>query len=256
MNRIAAPILSDEIDAPRQIIRGNESAPDRRPLAPLNSRNLSGFDGPAVRGHDSVATMPRHLFWLVWLATSGCGGGIDPVAPSPPPPAVSAADPTIADLAPGMYRLTVSADHTASDFAPACGGPRVVFPDGMLAFLTLMLAKDGAEWVGRAVAPGADLELRFRDAGRSPLGRPKITGTLRGQAHDSGFTLLPRNMTFFAAGAEAGGSALVDAEVGFLYGSHIFGLARGDLRFRDAADRTSACTVVHISASETVIRSR
>jgi hypothetical protein len=112
----------------------------------------------------------------------------------------------------------------------------------------LVVSKEGSEWVGRTTVAGADIELRFRDAGEPSVGRRVFSGTIRGHAPDAGLRgmIEPRDVSVII-----GAGSTIEGETAFISNvSTLVGRARGDFQFSDSAGNTASCSVVsiHINA--------
>ena len=128
---------------------------------------------------------------------------------------------------------------------PACV-PAFVPRDGTHVATQVVLAREGGEWVARALdAATSSMVLSFHEAGRSVLGRT-VAGTLRGWALNvPRFTLeRPRDVRVAVAGQGLRGGAAVEGTVPPL-DSFVLGSVTGDIRFSDAAmTASSSCSKI------------
>ena len=177
------------------------------------------------------------LLCLACVTVAACGSS--PVEPTRIPL------PSVPTFATGAYNIQILGyDFSSVPEIPACAGPIGVPTSGKAVTVDLVVVKEGAEWVGRTTAAGADIELRFRDGGEPTLGRRVFSGTIRGRARDEGLRglLEPRDVL-----VALGGGATVEGETAFINRvSTLVGRVRGDVRFSDSAGNTSTCSVVQI----------
>jgi hypothetical protein len=149
----------------------------------------------------------------------------------------------------GRYTVTLTGfDFSTDPEIPACDGPIGVPRSGKGVTVELQVVREGAEWVGRGTSPGNDIEMRFRDAGLSSLGRRMFSGSIRGRAPDAGLrgTTEPVDVVVVI-----GSGAIVEGQTAFLTtASTLVGRARGQFGFSDTAGNSGTCSVVaiHINA--------
>jgi hypothetical protein len=174
---------------------------------------------------------------LACAILAGCGSS--PVEPTRIP------FPSAPTFSTGQYTIQIIGfDFSSVPEIPACAGPIGIPTAGKAVIVELQVAKEGSEWVGRATAAGADLELRFRDSGERSFGKRAFSGTLRGRARDGGRPgfIDPRDVSVLI-----GAGSTVEGETAFVRNvSTLVGRALGDFQFADSAGNTASCSVVQI----------
>jgi hypothetical protein len=169
------------------------------------------------------------------------GSGSQPLAPSADTPPALTAPP----FPVGPYWISISGYDNPTPGLPACDKPAGEPPAGKHVTVQVTVVKEGGEWVGRVAEGPGDLELRFRDAGDLPFALRAFTGTLRGQAADTGIPGAARPTDVTIA---IDGSAIADGQTAIPFSARVLsGRASGGIRFRDANGRSGACSGVSLT---------
>lgn len=168
---------------------------------------------------------------LVAAATLSCGRS--PIGPDPDP-----TPDTLYEKA-GLQRVSISGFGLSNDPEfPVCT-PFGVPMAGTQIITTMLLAKEGADWVARSVSPeDGDAVIRFRGTGGGLIGKPTLAGTATGFQRYTGFGPRPPDVVRLIID----GTAVIDGVSDF--GLFTYGKMTGSFRFVDDKGNTGNCTVV------------
>ena len=160
----------------------------------------------------------------IWLLAAGCQRG--PTSPSPSPSPL----PLIA----GVYEISFTGSELPVDPAlPPCP-PTGVPPGGKYVLTRVVLAQEGAEWVGRLTSSSAgDLTVRLRHGGDSIFG-PVVAGSVTGTVTPSP----PRHVGVTLDGT-------VDATLSAA-GLAVNGRIEGSIVFHDTTGASASCSAVSL----------
>jgi hypothetical protein len=177
---------------------------------------------------------------LLFLAA--CSGSDSlPMAPSP-----GATPPLVAPPFPvGSYWVSIAGYDIAVPGIAACDKPTGEPPPSKSVTVKLTVVKEGAEWVGRIAEGPGDLALRLKDAGELQYGLRGFTGSLRGEARNTGIpgAQNPANVTVaIDDNAAIDGMTAVPFSVRALSGR-----ATGSIRFTDSSSRSATCSAVSLT---------
>ena len=147
----------------------------------------------------------------------------------------------------GTYWVSMTGYDIPIPGLSTCDRPVGEPPSSKRVTVQLTVVKEGAEWVGRSAEAPADVTLRFKDGGELPYGLRGFTGTLRGQARDTG---IPGAANPTDVSMAIDGNAAVDGQTALPFSVRVLsGRATGTIRFTDANGRTATCSTVAVSMS-------
>jgi hypothetical protein len=146
-------------------------------------------------------------------------------------------------LQPGLQSIQMTGFAISSDpLYPPClppGIPRA----GTALWTTVMLAREGSEWVARSPPGLGDLEIRLWSDDRAGAGaRQTVVGTMRGHGVDS-----ERGFDVRVTVTGDTGGARFDGEKLSPYSGFIGGRLTGVIEFSDSTGAASTCTAVQFA---------
>ena len=168
---------------------------------------------------------------------AACGGTSQPAAPE-----------LIAPTFPvGTYWVSMTGYDVPIPGLSTCDRPVGEPPSSKRVTVQLTVVKEGAEWAGRNAEGAGDISLRFRDGGELPYGLRALTGTLRGQARDTG---IPGAANPTDVSITIDGNATVDGQTALPFSARVLsGRATGAIRFTDGNGRSATCSSIAVSMS-------
>ena len=166
---------------------------------------------------------------------AACGGTPQPAAPELITPAFPV----------GTYWVSMTGYDVPIPGLSTCDRTGGEPPSSKRVTVQLTVIKEGTEWVGRNAEGTGDVTLRFRDGGELPYGLRALTGTLRGQARDTG---IPGAANPTDVSITIDGNATVDGQTALPFSARVLsGRATGTIRFTDGNGRSATCSTIAVS---------